>query len=198
MTMRFSVKVGELEFTVIKDLNPSDCYSTVFDVAAAELRAVIASVDHSGFEVVDDATADSLGNVPVSGHLPVDLPTSNGRVSADRIDYAFGCGQACSRLLEGQRPDFPRDVRSPQSHFYVLIRDKDGARPDAGHRVFTTWSCVQPLAQVIHEASGARTLGPLAIFKGLASRSEVDSFVRGFQQRQSIFLNPALRSDDPS
>ena len=85
---------------MVKALSPSACATTVFDVAAAELRAVIASTDQSGFEVVDNATVDSLGNVPVSGHLPVDLPTSNGRVSADRIGYAVGCGQACSRLLE--------------------------------------------------------------------------------------------------
>ena len=80
MSMRFSVKVGELEVTVVKALSPSDCYSSVFDVAAAELRAVIAKMELSALEVVDVATADSLGNVPVSGHFPVDPPTSTGRV----------------------------------------------------------------------------------------------------------------------
>ena len=198
MTMRFSVKVGELEVTVVKALSPSDCHSTVFDLAAAELRAVIASVDHSGFEVVDDATADSLGNVSVSGHAPVDPPTSNGRVSADRIDYAVGCGKACARLLEGMRADFPPDVGSQRPHFYVLIRDKEGVCPDEGYRVFSRWSEIQPLVQERHEASGARTLGHRAIFKGLPSQSEVDSFIRGFQQQQTIFLNSAVRSDDPS
>ena len=201
MSMRLSVKVGELEVTVVKALCMSGSHSIVFDVAAAELRAVILRMDQSGFEVVDDATVDSLGNVTVSGDPPtsnVDPPTSNGRVSADRIDYAVGCGQACARLLEGQRADFPRDVRSPQPHFYVLTRDKDGARPDEGYRVFSRWCEIQPLVQERHEASGARTLGHRAIFKGLPSQSEVDSFIRGFQQQQTIFLNSAVRSDDPS
>ena len=198
MSTRLSVKVGELEVTVVKALSLSACATTVFDVAAAELRAVLVGVDQSGFEAVDDATVDSLGFVPVSGHLPVDLPTSNGRVSADWIGYAVGCGQACARLLEGQRADFPADVGSQRPHFYVLVRDKNQVRPDAGHRVFNRWADVQPFAQDIHEASGARTLGHMAIFKGLPSQIEVDYFIRAFQQQLTIFLNSAVRSDDPS
>ena len=84
---------------MVKALSPSDCHSTVFDLAAADLKAIIAVMDRSGFEVVDVATAVSS----------VDSSTSNGRVSAERIAYALGCGQACSRLLNGKRADFPRD-----------------------------------------------------------------------------------------
>ena len=75
MTMRFSVKVGELEVNVKKALSPSRSPSTVFDLAAAELRAVDAGMELSDFEVVDAATADSLRNIPVSGYFPVDPPT---------------------------------------------------------------------------------------------------------------------------
>jgi hypothetical protein len=199
--MRLSVKVGELEVTVVKALRMSGSHSSVFDVAAAELRAVILCMDQSGFEVVDDATVDSPGNSTVSGDPStsnVDPPTSNGRVSADRIDYAVGCGKACARLLEGMRADFPPDVGSQRPHFYVLIRDKEGVCPEAGYLVFSRWSEIQPLVQDRHEASGTRTLGHRAIFKGLPSQSEVDSFIRGFQQQQTIFLNSAVRSDDPS
>ena len=202
MSMRLSVKVGELEVTVVKALCLSGSHSSVFDVAAAELRAVILCMDQSGFEVVDDATVDSLRNVTVSGDPStsnVDPPTSNGRVSADRIDYAVGCGKACARLLEGWRADFPPDEGvALRPHFYVLIRDKEGVCPVAGYRVFSRWCEIQPLVQERHEASGARTLGHRAIFKGLPSQSEVDSFIRGFQQQQTIFLNSAVRSDDPS
>ena len=197
MSTRLSVKVGEMEVTVVKALSPLDCISTVFDVAAAQLRGVIASADNSGFEAVDDATVAALGTGAVSGDLLVDLPISNGRVSVDRIGYAVGCGQACARLLEGQRADFPADVGSQRPHFYVLIRDKDGARPDAGHRVFSRWCDIRPMVQDIHEASGARTLGHRAIFKGLPSQVEVDYFIRAFQQQLTIFLNSAVRSDDP-
>ena len=109
-TMRFSVKVGELEVNVEKALSPSHSPSTVFDLAAADLRAVFAGMELSDFEMVDAATAHSPGSVPVSGHFPVDPPTSSGRVSVDRSECAFGCGQACARLLEGQRADFPRDA----------------------------------------------------------------------------------------
>ena len=187
--MRLSVQVGDLEVNVVKALSPSDCPSTVFDLAAAELKAVIAVMDHSGFEVVDVATAVSS----------VGPPISNGRVSAARIAHALGCGQACSRLLNGKRADFPRDEGAClRPHYYVLIRDKNGDTPEAGYRVFTTWSSVQSLAQVRDETSGVRTLGPKAIFKGHPSQSEVDSFIDGFQQHQRILLNPALRSDDPS
>ena len=202
MSMRLSVKVGELEVTVVKALCLSGSHSSVFDVAAAELRAVILCMDQSGFEVVDDATVDSLRNVTVSGDPStsnVDPPTSNGRVSADRIDYAVGCGKACARLLEGWRADFPPDEGvALRPHFYVLIRDKEGVCPVAGYRVFSRWCEIQPLVQERHEASGARTLGHRAIFKGLPSQSEVDSFIRGFQQQQTIFLNSAVRSDGPS
>ena len=182
------VKHIDSDWTLRKTISTEQSAFDVFESLCAEVHSVLREPEASEFEVISSVASTS----PDTEHYAEGILTSSAadacqtsRVSAERIRYAVGCGEACGRLLNGLYAEFPRDEPTRlRPHHYVLVRDRHGVCPENGIAVFNQWCDIEPLVRECHESSGIRTLGKQAIFKGSPSKSEVEAFVRGFREQQ--------------
>ena len=191
--IEISVKRNDGAWTFQKAISTEQSALEIFESMCVEVRRVlrepaVSEPAASEFEVISSVASTSID----AEHYAEGILTSSAtgacqtsRVPSPRITYAEGCGKACGRLLNGLYADFPADLptRMRPNH-YVLVRDRDGVRPENGIAVFNQWCDIEPLVKECHESSGRRTLSTQAIFKGLPSKSEVDAFIRGFREQQ--------------
>jgi hypothetical protein len=186
--IEISVKHNDSDWTFRKRISTEQSALHVFESLCAEVRGVLREPAASEFEVISNGASTSIDAEPYAEGISTSSATGacqTSRVPSPRITYAEGCGKACGRLLNGLYADFPADLptRMRPNH-YVLVRDRDGVRPENGIAVFNQWCDIEPLVKECHESSGRRTLSTQAIFKGLPSKSEVEAFVRGFREQQ--------------
>ena len=182
------VKHNDSDWTFRKTISTEQSALDVFESLCAEVHSVLREPEASEFEVISSVASTSAD----AEHYAEEILTSSAtgacqtsRVSAERIRYAVGCGEACGRLLNGLYAEFPRDEPTRlRPHHYVLVRDRHGVCPENGIAVFNQFCDIEPLVKERHESSGTRTLSKQAIFKGLPSMSEVDAFIRGFREQQ--------------
>jgi hypothetical protein len=191
--IEISVKRNDGAWTFQKAISTEQSALEIFESMCVEVRRVlrepaVSEPAASEFEVISSVASTSAD----AEHYAEEILTSSAanacqtsRVSAERIRYAVGCGEACGRLLNGLYAEFPRDEPTRlRPHHYVLVRDRHGVCPENGIAVFNQFCDIEPLVKERHESSGTRTLSTQAIFKGLPSMSEVDAFIRGFREQQ--------------
>ena len=186
--IEISVKRNDSAWTFQKTISTEQSALEIFESMCVDVRSVLREPAASEFEVISSVASTS----PDTEHYAEGILTSSAadacqtsRVSAERIRYAVGCGEACGRLLNGLYAEFPRDEPTRlRPHHYVLVRDRHGVCPENGIAVFNQFCDIEPLVKERHESSGTRTLSKQAIFKGLPSMSEVDAFIRGFREQQ--------------
>ena len=186
--IEISVKHNDSAWTFQKTISTEQSALEIFESMCVDVRSVLREPAASEFEVISSVASTS----PDTEHYAEGILTSpaagacqTSRVSSPRISYAEGCGKACGRLLNGLCADFPSDAPTRMCpNYYVLVRDRDGLRPENGIAVFNQWCDIEPLVRGRQESSGRRTLSKQAIFKGLPSESEVEAFVRGFREQQ--------------
>ena len=181
-------KHNDGDWTFRRTISTEQSALQVFESMCVDVRGVLHEPAASEFEVISDVASTSID----AEHYAEGILTSSAtgacqtsRVPSPRITYAEGCGKACGRLLNGLCADFPSDAPTRMSpNYYVLVRDRDGLRPENGIAVFSQRCDIEPLVRGRQESSGTRTLTKQAIFKGLPSESEVDAFIRGFREQQ--------------